>query len=48
MSRHLRLESVDNAFEQGSTVAHNMLGTQTMHDKAPWIWCTGPRVIDRV
>src|SRR5215831_7072990 len=27
-----------NALEQGSTVAHNMLGTQTMHDKVPWIW----------
>jgi 3-phenylpropionate/trans-cinnamate dioxygenase ferredoxin reductase component len=36
--RHLRLESVDNAFEQGSTVALNLLGTATPHDKVPWFW----------
>jgi len=36
--RHLRLESVDNAFEQGSTVALNLLGTPTPHDKVPWFW----------
>jgi len=36
--RHLRLESVDNAFEQGSTVALNLLGTVTAHDKVPWFW----------
>jgi 3-phenylpropionate/trans-cinnamate dioxygenase ferredoxin reductase component len=36
--RHLRLESVDNAFEQGNTVALNLLGTQTLHDKVPWFW----------
>jgi 3-phenylpropionate/trans-cinnamate dioxygenase ferredoxin reductase subunit len=36
--RHLRLESVDNAFEQGATVALNMLGTPTPHDKVPWFW----------
>ncbi len=36
--RHLRLESVDNAFEQGTTVALNLLGTQTPHDKVPWFW----------
>ncbi|HEY6822881.1 MAG TPA: oxidoreductase C-terminal domain-containing protein, partial [Steroidobacteraceae bacterium] len=36
--RHLRLESVDNAFEQGTTVALNLLGTQTLHDKVPWFW----------
>jgi 3-phenylpropionate/trans-cinnamate dioxygenase ferredoxin reductase subunit len=36
--RHLRLESVDNAFEQGTTVALNLLGTPTMHDKVPWFW----------
>jgi 3-phenylpropionate/trans-cinnamate dioxygenase ferredoxin reductase subunit len=36
--RHLRLESVDNAFEQGTTVALNMLGTPTPHDKVPWFW----------
>jgi 3-phenylpropionate/trans-cinnamate dioxygenase ferredoxin reductase component len=36
--RRLRLESVDNAFEQGVTVAHNLLGTPTAHDKVPWFW----------
>ena len=36
--RHLRLESVDNAFEQGTTVALNLLGTPTAHDKVPWFW----------
>jgi 3-phenylpropionate/trans-cinnamate dioxygenase ferredoxin reductase subunit len=36
--RHLRLESVDNAFEQGTTVALNLLGTPTPHDKVPWFW----------
>jgi len=37
-SRRLRLESVDNAFEQGTTVALNLLGTPTPHDKVPWFW----------
>jgi len=36
--RRLRLESVDNAFEQGTTVALNLLGTPTPHDKVPWFW----------
>jgi 3-phenylpropionate/trans-cinnamate dioxygenase ferredoxin reductase component len=36
--RHLRLESVDNAFEQGATVGLNLLGTPTPHDKVPWFW----------
>jgi 3-phenylpropionate/trans-cinnamate dioxygenase ferredoxin reductase component len=36
--RHLRLESVDNAFEQANTVAANLLGTPTVHDKVPWFW----------
>jgi 3-phenylpropionate/trans-cinnamate dioxygenase ferredoxin reductase component len=36
--RHLRLESVDNAFEQGTTVALNLLGDETVHDKVPWFW----------
>src|SRR5439155_22187839 len=36
--RHMRLESVDNAFEQGTTVALNLLGTATPHDKLPWFW----------
>jgi 3-phenylpropionate/trans-cinnamate dioxygenase ferredoxin reductase subunit len=36
--RHLRLESVDNAFEQANTVALNLTGTPTPHDKLPWFW----------
>jgi 3-phenylpropionate/trans-cinnamate dioxygenase ferredoxin reductase component len=34
----LRLESVDNAFEQANTAALNILGTPTVHDKVPWFW----------
>ena len=34
----VRLESVDNAFEQGSSAALNMLGLATVHDKVPWFW----------
>ena len=34
----VRLESVDNAFEQGTSAALNMLGTPTAHDKVPWFW----------
>ena len=34
----VRLESVDNAFEQGTSAALNMLGTATVHDKVPWFW----------
>ncbi|HET9863931.1 MAG TPA: FAD-dependent oxidoreductase, partial [Steroidobacteraceae bacterium] len=41
-SRHfgvsVRLESVDNAFEQGTTAALNMLDLTTVHDKVPWFW----------
>src|SRR5579885_2682249 len=36
--RRLRLESVDNAFEQGASAALNMLGLTTVHDKVPWFW----------
>lgn len=36
--RHVRLESVDNAFEQASSAALNILGTPTPHDKVPWFW----------
>lgn len=36
--RRLRLESVDNAFEQGASAALNMLGIETVHDKVPWFW----------
>jgi 3-phenylpropionate/trans-cinnamate dioxygenase ferredoxin reductase subunit len=34
----VRLESVDNAFEQGTSAALNMLGLRTVHDKVPWFW----------
>ncbi|HEU5137156.1 MAG TPA: FAD-dependent oxidoreductase [Steroidobacteraceae bacterium] len=34
----VRLESVDNAFEQGASAALNMLGITTVHDKVPWFW----------
>lgn len=34
----VRLESVDNAFEQATTAALNMLGLTTVHDKVPWFW----------
>jgi len=34
----VRLESVDNAFEQGTSAALNMLGIDTVHDKVPWFW----------
>jgi 3-phenylpropionate/trans-cinnamate dioxygenase ferredoxin reductase subunit len=36
--RRMRLESVDNAFEQAANAAHNLLGTPTVHDKVPWFW----------
>jgi 3-phenylpropionate/trans-cinnamate dioxygenase ferredoxin reductase component len=36
--RRMRLESVDNAFEQGASAALNMLGVPTPHDKVPWFW----------
>ena len=36
--RRMRLESVDNAFEQGATAALNLLGIPTVHDKVPWFW----------
>ena len=36
--RRLRLESVDNAFEQGASAALNMAGFETVHDKVPWFW----------
>jgi 3-phenylpropionate/trans-cinnamate dioxygenase ferredoxin reductase subunit len=37
-ARRLRLESVDNAFEQAASAAVNMLGTPAPHDKVPWFW----------
>ena len=36
--RRIRLESVDNAFEQGKTAALNMLGRDVIHDRIPWFW----------
>jgi 3-phenylpropionate/trans-cinnamate dioxygenase ferredoxin reductase subunit len=36
--RRMRLESVDNAFEQAKTAAHNMLGGTLIHDRVPWFW----------
>ncbi len=34
----IRLESVDNAFEQAKTAAANLLGGSVVHDKVPWFW----------
>ena len=34
----VRLESVDNAFEQGKAAALNLLGRPTVHDRVPWFW----------
>jgi 3-phenylpropionate/trans-cinnamate dioxygenase ferredoxin reductase subunit len=36
--RRVRLESVDNAFEQAKIAAENMLGGQAVHDRVPWFW----------
>jgi 3-phenylpropionate/trans-cinnamate dioxygenase ferredoxin reductase subunit len=36
--RRVRLESVDNAFEQAKTAAANMRGRGVVHDKVPWFW----------
>jgi 3-phenylpropionate/trans-cinnamate dioxygenase ferredoxin reductase subunit len=36
--RRMRLESVDNAFEQAKTAAQNMLGGSVVHDRIPWFW----------
>ncbi|HEY4645457.1 MAG TPA: FAD-dependent oxidoreductase [Steroidobacteraceae bacterium] len=36
--RRVRLESVDNAFEQARSAAANMLGKTVVHDKVPWFW----------
>lgn len=34
----VRLESVDNAFEQAKAAALNILGRPTIHDRVPWFW----------
>ena len=36
--RRLRLESVDNAFEQGMSAALNLMDIPTAHDRIPWFW----------
>ena len=36
--RRLRLESVDNAFEQGTIAALSLLGLERAYHKAPWFW----------
>jgi 3-phenylpropionate/trans-cinnamate dioxygenase ferredoxin reductase component len=36
--RRVRLESVDNAFEQAKTAALNMLDREVAHDRVPWFW----------
>ena len=36
--RRIRLESVDNAFEQAKSASANICGKQTPHDKTPWFW----------
>jgi 3-phenylpropionate/trans-cinnamate dioxygenase ferredoxin reductase subunit len=37
-SRRVRLESVDNAFEQAKAAALNMLDKPVAHDRVPWFW----------
>lgn len=37
-ARRVRLESVDNAFEQAKAAALNMLDKPTIHDRVPWFW----------
>jgi 3-phenylpropionate/trans-cinnamate dioxygenase ferredoxin reductase subunit len=34
----VRLESVDNAFEQAKAAALNILDRPTVHDRVPWFW----------
>ncbi|HEY2463190.1 MAG TPA: FAD-dependent oxidoreductase [Steroidobacteraceae bacterium] len=34
----MRLESVDNAFEQAKAAALNILGRPTAYDRVPWFW----------
>jgi len=36
--RRVRLESVDNAFEQAKTAAFNLLDRRVAHDRVPWFW----------
>ena len=34
----VRLESVDNAYEQAKTAALNLIGRSCIHDRVPWFW----------
>jgi 3-phenylpropionate/trans-cinnamate dioxygenase ferredoxin reductase subunit len=36
--RRVRLESVDNAFEQAKAAALNLLDRPSAHDRVPWFW----------
>ena len=36
--RRVRLESVDNAFEQAKTAALSLLDRPVAHDRVPWFW----------
>ncbi len=36
--RRVRLESVDNAYEQAKTAALNLLDRGVAHDRVPWFW----------
>ena len=36
--RRVRLESVDNAFEQAKSAALNLLDRGVVHDRVPWFW----------
>jgi 3-phenylpropionate/trans-cinnamate dioxygenase ferredoxin reductase subunit len=36
--RRVRVESVDNAFEQAKTAALNLLYRNVTHDRVPWFW----------
>lgn len=36
--RRLRLESINNAFEQGESAALAILGAPVPHDNVPWFW----------
>jgi len=38
LGRHLRLESVHNAIEQGKTAALNIMGEPVAYNQVPWFW----------
>ncbi|NND55009.1 MAG: FAD-dependent oxidoreductase, partial [Gammaproteobacteria bacterium] len=38
LGRHLRLESVHNAIEQGKTAAATITGNPTPYNQVPWFW----------